>query len=213
MNIESLLYSLPAIIVGFTVHEYFHAYAAYKLGDSTAKNSGRLKLDPLRHIDPIGMIFIIIAGFGWAKPVSFNPDNLSHPKRDRVIIALAGPFSNLIMGIASLYLLKGFFYISPYALANLPNNFAQALYKTLVLLLLRFGSINLGLFIFNMLPIPPLDGSHVFLSWLNLSSKTQYDFMQIGQLFLLGIIIMERALGMTILPIGLFINKIVNFIL
>ena len=159
------------------------------------------------------MAFILIAGFGWAKPVSFNPNNLSHPRRDKIIIAAVGPLSNLILGIGFLYLLKGFFHISPYALAFFPKNFSQALYKTIVLLLLRFGVINLGLFCFNILPIPPLDGSHIVFSGLKLSEKTEFEFMQIGQIFLIAIIVMERALGMTILPIGLFVNKIVNLIL
>lgn len=93
-----LFRSLPAVIIGLTVHELAHAYTAYKLGDMTAKNDGRLTLNPLKHIDPLGFILIVIAGFGWAKPVSFNPDNLKNKHRDEILISLAGPFSNFFAG-------------------------------------------------------------------------------------------------------------------
>ena len=85
-DIIDTLYSLPGIVIGLTLHEYCHTLAAYKLGDGTVKADGRLTFDPIKHIDPIGFLFIVIAGFGWAKPVSFDPRNLAHPRRNRVII-------------------------------------------------------------------------------------------------------------------------------
>ena len=92
-----LLKSLPAVVIGLTVHELAHALMAYFLGDMTAKNDGRLTLNPLKHIDPLGFILIVIAGFGWAKPVNFNPANLRNKHRDEILISLAGPFSNFLL--------------------------------------------------------------------------------------------------------------------
>ncbi|WP_319560296.1 site-2 protease family protein [Marispirochaeta sp.] len=90
-NIDTMIYMLPAVLIGLTLHEFSHAYVAMLLGDTTAKNDGRITLNPLKHIDPLGMIVLLIAGFGWAKPVKFDPTNLKHPKRDRMLISVAGP--------------------------------------------------------------------------------------------------------------------------
>ena len=127
-DIIDTLYSLPGIVIGLTLHEYCHALAAYKLGDGTAKADGRLTFDPIKHIDPIGFLFIVIAGFGWAKPVSFDPRNLAHPRRDRVIIALAGPLSNLALGIVSLFIVK-LFRLAGIHISSLP---LFAVYKTVL---------------------------------------------------------------------------------
>ena len=107
MNWQNILYALPGIIIGLTVHEFCHALAAYKLGDHTAREMGRLSFNPLKHIDLIGFLFIIFAGFGWAKPVQFNPENLSHPRRDKAIIAAAGPLSNLVLALVFIALVRG----------------------------------------------------------------------------------------------------------
>jgi Zn-dependent protease len=105
-SIERILYSMPAVIAGLSVHEFSHAYMAMKLGDSTARDEGRVSLNPLRHLDPLGFLFIVLVGFGWAKPVRFNPENLKHKKRDRILIALAGPLSNFVLGAVALLALK-----------------------------------------------------------------------------------------------------------
>ena len=92
MNLQNILYTIPAILLALTIHECSHALCAWKLGDNTARDQGRITLNPLKHIDIIGFLFIMIAGFGWAKPVQFNPQNLKHYRRDRALIAAAGPF-------------------------------------------------------------------------------------------------------------------------
>ena len=99
MDIMESLKIIPAAVIGLTVHEFSHAFMAYKLGDDTAQRDGRLTLNPLKHIDWMGFFLIVIAGFGWAKPVVFNPDNLKHKHRDEILISLAGPFSNFIVAI------------------------------------------------------------------------------------------------------------------
>lgn len=203
-NWTNILYSLPGVIIGLTVHEFSHAFVADKLGDGTARAQGRLTLNPFYHIDPIGMVFILFAGFGWAKPVQFDMRNLKSPKRDRILIALAGPLSNLILGIVFLFIIKLFFTF----LYFLP----EALYIILFRLLLYISVINLGLFIFNMLPIPPLDGSHVFLSGLNLSSGVERKITQYGTLTLFVVIIIENIIDIDLLPIGTFTHWVVSLV-
>ncbi|EPF27631.1 site-2 protease family protein [Treponema medium] len=203
-NWTNILYSLPGIIIGLTVHEFSHAFVADKLGDGTARAQGRLTLNPFYHIDPIGMVFILFAGFGWAKPVQFDMRNLKSPKRDRILIALAGPLSNLILGIVFLFIIKLFFSF----LYFLP----EALYISLFRLLFYISVINLGLFIFNMLPIPPLDGSHVFLSGLNLSNEVERKITQYGTLTLFAVIIIENIIDIDLLPIGTFTHWVVGLV-
>src|SRR6056297_1237027 len=103
-----VLSTLPGIILGFTIHEFFHALTALKLGDSTAKNAGRLTLDPRKHIEPIGFILILIAGFGWARPVPVNHSNFKNPRRDDLIVSISGPFSNIFLALFFLIIIKTF---------------------------------------------------------------------------------------------------------
>lgn len=203
-NWTNILYSLPGVIIGLTVHEFSHAFVADKLGDGTARAQGRLTLNPFYHIDPIGMVFILLAGFGWAKPVQFDMRNLKSPKRDRILIALAGPFSNLILGVVFLFVIK----LTFDTLDFLP----ETLYVILFRLLFSISVINLGLFIFNMLPIPPLDGSHVFLSGLNLSSAVERKITQYGTLALFAIITLENIIDIDLLPIGTFTHWVVSLV-
>ena len=203
-NWTNILYSLPGIIIGLTVHEFSHAFVADKLGDGTARAQGRLTLNPFYHIDPIGMVFILFAGFGWAKPVQFDMRNLKSPKRDRILIALAGPLSNLILGVVFLFVIK----LTFDTLDFLP----ETLYVILFRLLFSISVINLGLFIFNMLPIPPLDGSHVFLSGLNLSSGVERKITQYGTLTLFAAIIIENIIDIDLLPIGTFTHWVVSLV-
>lgn len=203
-NWTNILYSLPGVIIGLTVHEFSHAFVADKLGDGTARAQGRLTLNPFYHIDPIGMVFILLAGFGWAKPVQFDMRNLKSPKRDRILIALAGPLSNLILGVVFLFVIK----LTFDTLDFLP----ETLYVILFRLLFSISVINLGLFIFNMLPIPPLDGSHVFLSGLNLSSTVERKITQYGTLALFAIITLENIIDIDLLPIGTFTHWVVSLV-
>ena len=203
-NWTNILYSLPGVIIGLTVHEFSHAFVADKLGDGTARAQGRLTLNPFYHIDPIGMVFILLAGFGWAKPVQFDMRNLKSPKRDRILIALAGPLSNLILGIVFLFFIK----LTFDTLDFLP----ETLYIILFRMLFSISVINLGLFIFNMLPIPPLDGSHVFLSGLNLSSTVEQQITQYGTLALFAIITLENIIDIDLLPIGTFTHWVVSLV-
>jgi len=168
-----------AIIATLTIHEFSHALTALALGDSTAKDNGRLNLNPLVHIDPLGFIMLLIAGFGWAKPVPVNPYNLRNQKWGMAIVALAGPFSNLI-GVVVFGLL--FKLLSP-ALGpdNLLSNF-------LFLLTL----VNVSLFAFNLIPIPPLDGSKVLLAAIpDKFADFKEKFSMYGPYFLLMLVLID----------------------
>ena len=160
---ETLIYyllSAIAALVALTVHEYCHGYAAYKLGDETAKNFGRLTLNPLKHLDPYGVICLVLFRIGWAKPVPINARNFKKPKRDFAITAAAGPASNLILGFISALL-----YLLIFALVKdmtFPSkNFTYHLINNILTFVFIFHSVNVGLGLFNLLPIPPFDGSRL----------------------------------------------------
>jgi len=207
MDFQRILISVPGIIIGFTIHEYSHAFAAYKLGDTTAKEDGRLTLDPFKHIDILGLIFIIFAGFGWAKPVKFSPSMLKKPRRDKAIIAAAGPLSNLILGIIFLFIIKGLWALNIYdeKVINIMDLIIDILYY--------WSAVNIGLFVFNMFPIPTLDGSHIFLSGLNISHEMEEKIMKIGSWILIIVIIIQSRTDADILPIGKIVRKIISLIL
>jgi Zn-dependent protease len=203
-DIERMLYTLPGVIIGLGLHEWAHAFTAWKLGDLTAKEEGRVSFNPLRHLDPIGFLFIVFAGFGWAKPVRFHPENLSRPRRDRALIAAAGPVANLLLGLAVLCFLKLIFAFALVFVRDLPPKALEALLS----LLLYMAATNLGLFIFNILPIPPLDGSHLFFSGLKIEPRTEARILKFGGLALFALILAENGLDSGILPIRIFVNKV-----
>ena len=202
-DIERLLIAIPPILFALTFHEFAHAWSAKKLGDPTAENMGRLSLNPLVHLDPTGTIMIFITvmsgfGIGWAKPVPVDPQNLRNPRRDMLWIALAGPVSNLILAFVFTAIFTS---LTP--AEGLTNLFRQ--------MLLIGISINLILAIFNMIPIPPLDGSKILMGLLPEEQARQYSQVEMyGPMLLIGLIVADQMLGLGI--IRAWISIPMNFI-
>ncbi|MDP3178856.1 MAG: site-2 protease family protein [Spirochaetaceae bacterium] len=197
LDLAAALYSLPAVVMGLTVHEYSHARMAYALGDATAAREGRLTLDPLKHIDPLGFLFLAIAGFGWAKPVRFSRESLRDPRRDEALIAAAGPLSNLVIAILISVLLRLALLVFPYFQIE-----GGSIGRLVFNLLVYSVYVNYGLFIFNMIPIPPLDGSHLLLGALRIKPEVEAKAYRFGTFTLFAILAIETGTGADILPIG-----------
>ena len=203
LDLVEILKIAPAAVIGLTVHEFSHAYAAYKLGDNTAKDEGRLTLNPLKHIDWLGFFLIIIAGFGWAKPVSFNPNNLKNKHRDEILISIAGPISNFILAIL-FFVIALFLYSTAY--------FQTTSGLEIINLIMTWGIINFSLFVFNLIPIPPLDGSHLYLTYLKeINPKLMMNMYKWGTFVLLLIIIAESKFNINILHISELVGGLSRF--
>lgn len=191
-NPLQVLYTLPAILIGLTVHEWAHAYAAYRIGDPTARNLGRMTLNPLAHIDLFGFLCLLLVGFGWAKPVPVNPRNFKNYKRDEIIVSLAGIVSNLIVAFLATFL----FYIGLYCFGLMENGAFVSIFYSLVI-------INLSLAVFNLLPFYPLDGSHVFECLLGHRFPRAFQFLhQYGQYILIVLLITGLVSGVLGTVVG-----------
>lgn len=192
---------LFVIFCTMPVHEYAHALIATKLGDQTPRLSGRLTLNPMAHISPLGAIMIFLCGFGYAKPVNVNPRNFNDPKKGMALTAIAGPVSNLIMGFVCILLANLFTKI----LGNVTSLLPYAVYYFLYFA----GVVNVNLAVFNLLPIPPLDGSRILQ--LLIPAKYYYKFLQYERyvVIVVFILIMTGVLSgplsyISSLIIGLF---------
>ena len=192
-----------SILIALSVHEWAHGMMAYRLGDHTAKEQGRLTLNPISHLDLLGTILFLTVGFGWGKPVPINERNFRHPRRDIALTAVAGPASNLVLALASFI---GLTLLS----ASLPTQSVFALLDVasggsllqifIVQLLASSLFINLGLMAFNLLPIAPLDGSKVLGSFIPYQYELQFDaIMQRGPYILLFLLLAERLFGFPFL--------------
>lgn len=178
MNIQTLLIDAVALIVGIVIHESAHALAAYALGDKTARSRGRVSLNPLAHIDPFGTVLLpllmLAAGgpvFAFAKPVPVYLNNLKHPKRDELLVALAGPLSNVLLALAGAL-------IGYVLLPLLAGQAAMSLLYYLFSFFMTFIVVNLSLAFFNLIPLPPLDGSSILVPFLKGKALREYYRIQ-----------------------------------
>lgn len=171
MELLALLLTLPGVIVAITFHEFAHAFVADKLGDDTPRRQGRLNLNPLSHIDPVGFFMLIFAHFGWGKPVEINPANFNRKRSmsaQEALVALAGPVMNLIIAIVLTIIL--------FAITTFTPTFILSTTGMLIGLTLQMAiSVNIGLGVFNLIPLPPLDGSKILMHFLPYNAKTWFE--------------------------------------
>ncbi len=195
-----LVISLPVIIISLCFHETAHAFVAYKLGDPTAKNLGRVSMNPLKHLDIIGTICMIFFKFGWAKPVPINARYFRNPKRDMALSAVAGPISNLILCFIGLIL----FAISQEIYYTAKDASAMFIITTFFYL---FYYLNLHLALFNLIPVPPLDGSR--LAFIFLPDKLYWGVMKYERIIML-VMMVALYLGFITGPLNFVSNAIMN---
>lgn len=188
------LIAFLALIIAITIHEFSHAFVADYLGDPTPRSHGRLSLNPLKHLDLLGTLMLFVAHFGWGKPVPIDPYNLRHPKRDEMLISLAGPVSNLLLALLLSLIIR---FIS----TNQPLNY----FFSIVIFL------NVSLAIFNLIPVPPLDGSKILLNLLSEEHSIEWQeiFNRYGIFILL--ILLFLPFGNSNL-INILISPIINLI-
>jgi len=187
-NLTYIIAGLPGLILAMTVHEYAHARVAVELGDITPRVLGRLTLNPKAHIDPIGLLCLFLVHFGWAKPVSINPRNFRNPRRDDILVSLAGPFANLALAFLSLVALLIY--------TKMGGGMTQGISLVFRLII----EYNIGFAIFNLLPIPPLDGSHVLMQLLPRDLAYKLEGLEKYSFIILIIFLMTPVLSMILIP-------------
>ena len=192
-DIGHLIAGVPGIVIAMVIHEFSHARVAYALGDFTPKLEGRLTLNPAAHIDPIGLVMLFFVHFGWAKPVHINPLNFSNPRRDDILVSLAGPLSNLITAFVFTILLV--------IMVKLHIPFSEGLLVVFQLIIVY----NINFAIFNMLPIPPLDGSHILRNLLPYELARAYAQLERYSFIFLIIILATPILSYVFVPLQRFI--------
>ena len=207
----SLLLTLPIMLLALSLHETAHGWVAWRGGDPTARNLGRLTLNPLKHIDPMGLIFLMIFGYGWAKPVPINTRYFRKPKRDMALTAAAGPAANLLLGLinAVLYgLFWGLFKAQAYlGLTGMLLTFLLILADTFF----YAAAINFMFMLFNLIPIPPFDGSRIALAFL--PDRIYFGIMRYERQIMFGLLIVMLVLSnFGYSPIGYVATKLPNLI-
>ena len=168
-GILNILLAIPGVLIAMTFHEFAHALAADKLGDDTPRIQGRLNLNPISHIDPIGMILLLVAGFGWGKPVQIDSRNFNGKyslSKSEAIVAAAGPVMNFVLAFVFMIITYVIF-----GTANILNGISANASSILYIVMIRTISINIGLAVFNLIPLPPLDGSKILMHFLTFNAK------------------------------------------
>ena len=187
--IISLLLKIPVILISLSTHEAAHGYIAYKMGDPTAYNLGRVTLNPLKHIDPMGSLCMLIFGYGWAKPVPINARYFRKPKYGMAFTAIAGPISNILIGIiGAIFYSVTLFLFSVFASDILTNEMLTNILSVLLNFFYYLGFMNFVLAVFNLIPIPPFDGSRFFS--LFLPEKIYFSMMKYERYIMIGILVL-----------------------
>jgi Zn-dependent protease len=195
----------PPILLALTVHEFAHGYVAYRFGDPTARDQGRLTLNPLKHLDPFGTIAFFIIHIGWAKPVPVNPGYFKNPRKDMLWVALAGPAVNLVLAVASAICVKIIWFIA----SSIPySSMAEAIIVPLNEVLMASVWINLVLCIFNFIPIPPLDGSKILMGVLPPDMARSYASVERYGFVIILVLAFTGILSKMIMPVIAFARNI-----
>ena len=200
-SIRVILLRIPLVLLAISVHECAHGLAAYFLGDNTAKYNGRLSLNPLRHMDIMGTICMLLFGFGWASPVPVNPQYFKNPKAGMSIVGLAGPLSNFLMALL-FALLLGIFLSYPLPPSSITDFFIS--------LLMTGMSLNVGLGIFNLIPFPPLDGSKILAYFL--PNKWYYRLMEYER-YAMPILMILLFFGILDKPFSIMTGYVYNILM
>ena len=203
MELLALLLTLPGVIIAITFHEFAHAYVADKLGDDTPRRQGRITLNPLAHIDPVGFFMLIFVHFGWGKPVEINPTNFNRKRsmaKQEMLVALAGPLMNIIIALILTIIL--------FAINTFAPSFTITMTGLIISLVLQMAiSVNIGLGIFNLIPLPPLDGSKIFINILPYKAKTWFqDNIQIFYIIFV-VLWVTNLMGYIISPVINVVSK------
>ena len=200
-NLMHIIAGLPGLLIAMVIHEYAHAQVAVWLGDFTPRLMGRLTLNPKAHVDPIGMLMLFLVHFGWAKPVMINPRNFKNPKRDDILVSLAGPAANFITAFLALLALLLY--------SRMGGDMTAGVYLVFQMII----EYNIGFGIFNLIPLPPLDGSHVLMQLLprdmayKLAGLERYSFL------ILIVLLMTPVLSMILIPCRAFIWQVFMLLL
>lgn len=199
---------VPGIVIGLSFHEFAHGWVAYKLGDPTPKYQGRLTVNPAAHIDPIGFIALLFAGFGWGVPVEINPNNFKNRRRDELLVSLAGVVMNLIIAIVFGFIMK-FVLMGAGESILTSSSFSHAVWTILFYVV----EINLVLMIFNLIPVPPLDGFSIITEIFNIKHTQLYYTIYQNGFFILMILILFGITSMILTPgVQFFENLIFKYI-
>jgi Zn-dependent protease len=207
-TIIQLIIMAPPLLLALTAHEFAHGYVAFRLGDPTAQASGRLTLNPLKHLDPLGTIAFFVFRFGWAKPVPVNAAYFKNPQKDMLWVALAGPATNFILAVISALMAKTVMFLYQ----SIPHSvLGQAILVPLGSTLIASVWINLVLCVFNFLPIPPLDGSRILAGLLPRDLARSYVSIERYGFILVIILAVTGVLSKLILPLIDFANSLLLF--
>ena len=188
-DILAMVAGIPGLIIAMTAHEYSHARTAVAMGDDTPRREGRLTLDPIAHIDPVGLLILFIARFGWAKPVMINPGNFRNWRRGEILVAFAGPGANFLVAFLAMGMIAVF------------NRFDVLLSSGMLLVLQLIVMYNINFAIFNLLPIPPLDGSRILTALLPQEWAYKLAGLERYSLLILIVLLMTNILGTILIPV------------
>ncbi len=211
-DITTIILMIPILLFSISLHEYAHAFMAYKLGDRSQKLYGRLTLDPLAHMDIMGFLAMIFIGFGWGKPVYVDDSRFKNRSKYNMFVALAGPVSNLILAVVLTIVLK---LLGIFGVVGMLGN-SGTIGATILLVIQMAISFNVILAIFNMLPIPPFDGSKILRYFLPLNARRKYDMLLTNQVYmmvLLAVLIFTDITSLVISPIYSFVIDLLNMFL